>query len=100
MAWLNLDVGITTCFYDGMNAYVKAWLQFVFPVYIWLIAAMIIILSRRYSTVTRVVGRNAVKVLTTLFFLSYAKLLQSIITALSFAVLSYMYRNNSTCLAL
>ena len=89
VAWLNLDLGITTCFYDGMNAYVKAWMQFVFPVYIWLIAAMIIILSRRYSTVTRLVGRNAVKVLATLFLLSYAKLLRSIITALSFAVLSY-----------
>ena len=89
VAWLNLDLGITTCFYNGMNAYVKAWMQFVFPVYIWLIAAMIIILSRRYSTVTRLVGRNAVKVLATLFLLSYAKLLRSIITALSFAVLSY-----------
>ena len=89
VAWLNLDLGITTCFYDGMNAYVKAWMQFVFPVYIWLIAAMIIILSRRYSIVTRLVGRNAVKVLATLFLLSYAKLLRSIITALSFAVLSY-----------
>ena len=89
VAWLNLDLGITTCFYDGMNAYVNAWMKFVFPVYIWLIAAMIIILSRRYSTVTRLVGRNAVKVLATLFLLSYAKLLRSIITALSFAVLSY-----------
>ena len=89
VAWLNLDLGITTCFYDGMDAYVKAWMQFVFPVYIWLIAAMIIILSRRYSIVTRLVGRNAVKVLATLFLLSYAKLLRSIITALSFAVLSY-----------
>ena len=89
VAWLNLDLGITTCFYDGMNAYVKAWMQFVFPVYIWLIAAMIIILSHRYSTVTRLVGRNAVKVLATLFLLSYAKLLRSIITTLSFAVLSY-----------
>ena len=37
IAWLNLDLGIETCFYNGMDAYAKAWLQFVFPVYIWLI---------------------------------------------------------------
>jgi len=38
IAWLNLDFGIDTCFYNGMDAYTKAWLQFVFPVYIWVIA--------------------------------------------------------------
>ena len=31
IAWLNLDLGIETCFYDGMDAYTKAWLQFAFP---------------------------------------------------------------------
>ena len=30
-----LDLGIETCFYDGMDAYVKTWLQFVCPIYIW-----------------------------------------------------------------
>ena len=35
IAWLNLDFGIETCFYDGMDAYSKTWLQFVFPLYIW-----------------------------------------------------------------
>ena len=34
IAWLNLDFGIETCFYDGMDAYSKTWLQFVFPAYI------------------------------------------------------------------
>ena len=28
IAWLNLDLGITTCFYDGMDAYAETWLQF------------------------------------------------------------------------
>ena len=31
VAWLNLDLGIETCFYNGMDAYVKTWLQFAFP---------------------------------------------------------------------
>ena len=27
IAWLNLDLGVETCFYDGLTAYVKTWLQ-------------------------------------------------------------------------
>ena len=34
ISWVNLDLGIETCFFDGMDAYTKAWLQFVFPAYI------------------------------------------------------------------
>jgi len=34
IAWLNLDLGIKTCFSDGMDAYSKTWLQFIFPLYI------------------------------------------------------------------
>ena len=33
IAWLNLDFGIVSCFYDGMDAYTLTWLQYVFPVY-------------------------------------------------------------------
>ena len=87
--WLNLDLGIETCFYSGMDAYVKAWLQFAFPIYIWLIAGLIIILSHRFTTVTKMVGKNATKVLATLFLLSYAKLVHAIIAAFSGTVLTY-----------
>ena len=41
ISWLNLDLGIETCFFDGMDAYVKTWLQFVFPIYIWGVIALI-----------------------------------------------------------
>ena len=89
ISWLNLDLGIETCFYDGMDTYAKAWLQFAFPIYIWLIAGLIIILSHRFTMVTKVVGKNAVKVLATLFLLSYAKLVHTIIAAISSTVLTY-----------
>ena len=45
IAWLNLDFGIETCFYNGMDAYSKTWLQFVFPVYIWVIVGLVILVS-------------------------------------------------------
>ena len=34
IAWLNLDVGINTCFINLLDNYWKTWLQFVFPLYI------------------------------------------------------------------
>ena len=89
IAWLNLDLGIETCFWDGLDGYAKTWLQFVFPVYIWVIVAVIIALSRRYVIAGRLFGRHAVPVLATLFLLSYAKLLRTIITVLSFTTLNH-----------
>ena len=40
IAWLNLDLGIETCFFSGMDAYSRTWIQFVFPLYIWIIVIM------------------------------------------------------------
>ena len=89
ISWLNLDLGVQTCFFNGLSAYTKIWLQFVFPFYIWGITGVIII-SARYSTwIARISGNNSVPVLATLFLLSYAKLLGIIITSLSYTVLQY-----------
>ena len=87
--WLNLDLGIETCFFDGMDAYVKTWLQFVFPLYVWSLVGLIIITSEYSSSITRVFGSNPVAVLATLFLLSYAKLLRTIIAALYFTFMDY-----------
>ena len=89
IAWLNLDLGIETCFYSGLDAYVKTWLQFLFPVYIWIIVVVIIVSSHYSTTAAKLSGRNAVQVLATLFLLSYAKLLRITITAFSFTLLEY-----------
>ena len=89
IAWLNLDLGIETCFFDGMDAYAKTWLQFIFPLYIWSLVGLIIIVSDYSSKVARLFGSNPVAVLATLFLLSYAKLLRTIIAALFFTFLDY-----------
>ena len=89
IAWLNLDLGIETCFTDGLNGYWKTWLQFVFPVYIWIITAIIIVASHCSSMAAKIFGNNSVPVLATLFLLSYAKLLRTIITVLTFTFLDY-----------
>ena len=86
VAWLNLDLGVETCFFNGLSAYSKTWLQFVFPLYIWSIAGLIITLAKYSDRVAKVMGNNSVPVLATLFLLSYAKVFRTIITALSYTV--------------
>ena len=87
IAWLNLDLGVETCFFHGLSSYSKTWLQFVFPFYVWSIAGFIIILAKYSDRVATMMGSNSVPVLATLFLLSYAKLFRTIITALSYTML-------------
>ena len=82
-AWLNLDLGIEMCFYNGLNAYAKTWFQFMFPLYIWFMVIIIIVANHYSSRVSRICGNNSVQVLATLFLLSYAKLFRIIITIFS-----------------
>ena len=90
ISWVNLDLGIETCFYDGMRSQAKVLLQLVFPAYLFLLIFLIIILSR-YSNffATLLSTRNPVAALCTLIFLSYSKLLQFIIAALQSTVLEF-----------
>ena len=96
IAWLNLDFGITTCFYDGLDGYWKTWLQFAFPLYLWAITLLIVYLSHKFQSVARVFGNNSVPVLATLIFLSYTKLLRTIIIALSFSFLEVSGKSTVT----
>ena len=80
----NLDLGIQMCFYNGMDDYAKMWLQLSFPFYLMIIATLIIILSRHYTTIQRLTARRALPVLATLFILSYTKILQTISSVLFF----------------
>ena len=89
IAWLNLDLGIETCFIQHLNGYWKTWLQFVFPAYIWLIASMIILVAHYSTRATGILGTNTVPVLATIFLLSYAKLLRTVLIILEFSVLHY-----------
>ena len=94
VAWLNLDFGIESCFIDGLTAFWKTWLQFLFPLYIWLIAGVIIIVCHYSSRLTNLIGDRAVPLLATLFLLSYTKLLRTLMTIFEFGVLTH-YPNES-----
>ena len=90
VAWLNLDLGIDVCFFDGLDTYTKTWLQLAFPVYIISLVIIIIIISEYSSRFATLIGkRDPIATLATLILLSYTKLLSITITALSFAVIKY-----------
>ena len=89
IAWLNLDFGIETCFYNGMDAYSKTWLQFVFPVYIWVLVGLMIVLSHYSRRFANLLGSNPVAVLATLILLSYTKILRTLIAVFYITYLEY-----------
>ena len=89
LAWVNLDLGFQTCFYDGLDAYALTWLQFAFPIYVWLIIGLMIFISRYSITVSKLIGSNPEAVLATLLLMSYTKILKIIIEVYSYENLDY-----------
>ena len=90
ISWLNRDLGIETCFYNGMDSYGKFLLQLAFPTYVFVLIDTIIVLcdvSKKFATLLG--NRNPVAALCTLILLSYSKLIRTIITALQFTHLDY-----------
>ena len=81
---LNLDLGFPLCFYDGMTNIVSTALQFLFPLYLFLIVIAFIVVSKFSTTLARKTSRHSVQVLATLIFISYAKLVNASIEALGF----------------
>ena len=92
----NLDLGIETCFYDGMDEYAKRWLRLAFPAYLILIATLIIIASRYSGRIQRLTARRALPVLATLFLLSYTKVLLTVSNVLfSYSTITHLPSNDA-----
>ena len=89
IAWLNLDFGIETCFYNELDTYSKMWLQFMFPVYLWVLVGLMIIVSHYSHRFAKLLGSNPVSVLVTLILLSYTKILCTLIAVVCVTYLEY-----------
>ena len=91
ISFTNLDLGIETCFYDGMDGYAKMWLQLFFPIYLIIIAIFIIIASRYSSRIFRLTYTRSLPVLATLFLLSYTGVLRTVLTVLfSYSTITHL----------
>ena len=97
LAWLNLDLGIEMCFYDGMDSQAKLLLQLVFPIYLFLLVFLIIVFCEYCEPFSRLLSnRNPVATLCTMMLFSYSKLLRFIVTALQYAYLDYPDESHQT----
>ena len=96
IAWVNLDLGIQTCFYNGLDAYAKTIFQLAFPIYIFTLVGIVIVSSHYSTRAAKLSGTNAVQVLATLFLLSYSKLIRLVITVLSPSSLTIQDFQNDT----
>ena len=100
ISFINLDLGFPLCFYNGMDDAAKTGLQFVFPVYLLVLTVFVVMVCRFWlsqstgpnvskndylNRFSRYVGKRAVSVLATLIYLSYSKLLRTVIDILTYA---------------
>ena len=80
----NFNLGIETCFYDGMDDYIIMWLQLVFPTYLIIISTTIITIGHfiKIPYIQRIISLRGFPVLATLLLLTYTKLLITTSTVL------------------
>ena len=76
-AWLNLDIGVSACFYNGFDGFAQVLTNFFWPVFIWIILGILIYVSSKSRRIAKLVGKNIVKVLATLILIAYTKILQT-----------------------
>ena len=90
ISWINLELGIDTCFFKGMDAYWKTWIELVLPTYLIALVIITIIVSEKSMRFSNLIGKkNPVATLDTIVLLSYVKFLHVIISSYSFAILDY-----------
>ena len=94
---LNLEYGAGVCFFDGMDEFWKALLQFAFPFYLFTLLIVIIIITHkcgyRMFRKARFIARRAVPVLATIMLLTYTSLVNAVIAPLRYTTL---YNADST----
>ena len=82
ISFVNLDLGIETCFYNGMDSYAKMLIQLFFPLYLIIISIFIIIASRYSMRMSQWTSTRSLPVLATLFLLSYTSVVRTVLTVL------------------
>ena len=89
---LNLGFGFETCFFPGMDEFLKAILQFVFPFYLIALLIAIIIAAHKFNLKifhVRFVARRSVPVLATIMLLTYSGLINAVIYGLQYTTIYY-----------
>ena len=85
ISFLNINLGVEACFYDGMNAFARTGLQLVFPAYLFLLMGIITVLARSKFRCSKCFINskfNANEMFGTLLIICYSSILGSCIEIL------------------
>ena len=96
---LNLDIGVETCFYDGMTQLDRAGLRLVFPIYLFILMSMFIWLASRSITLSQWLAKSSftpTKLLATIITLSYNSITQSCFQILGFIKVTVYQEDGSS----
>ena len=98
-SWLSLRLGFEACFFDGMTTLHATALHFIFPLYLYFLLVVIILLSRWSGRFARKLvrgGFSPTKLFVTILVMTYSSLLESCIEVLSFSPLILIESNNDS----
>ena len=81
---MNLNLGFPMCLYNGMTPTVKSAIQFVYPVYLWVLIIGFIIFSHYSTRISNRTASSSVQVLASLIHLSFSKVLITCIDIIAY----------------
>ena len=90
LALINVSFGFEVCFFDGMDEFAKAIIQFMFPFYLFSLVIIIIIAAHKFNLKifrVRFVGRRSVPVLATIMLITYSGLINAVIYGLQYTTI-------------
>ena len=91
ISWVNVRLGLDTCFYEGMEAYGKTWLQLIFPVGLVITFTILaaIVSFTRIARFIRTEKEDLLATLATLILFGYGSILQFITESFIFTMLVF-----------
>ena len=96
LSLLNLNLGFSLCFFDGMNDLWKSGLSLVFPLYLFVIVLVLIVLSHYSTWFSKTISNSSVQVLVTVIHVSFSKLLLAVIDIFSSSLVYFDSIHNSS----
>ncbi len=96
VSWLGINLGLGTCFYDGMDGFEKMWAQLSFELYSIFLILGIIILGRNVKIANLFYKYNLrpVNTLATIVMLSSEKLFRNFFLLISYTSLVHQREKN------
>ena len=93
-AWINLNLGIESCFFDGMTSVHRIGLRFLFPLYLFIIMGFIVLLGKKIKKFPNL-KFSASKTFATLILLCYFNIAGTCIEAMASTTYTSVYGNFS-----